>query len=630
MLSTGAFAQAGGTSAPAAAPETAPAQPATDATATDAPQQLPAETAPVDTQSLPSAQTLRDDDVINPIGTTSPLTPAPVSSPRQTFVSFRALAQGAADSLMEAFDVSAENDAIFDTDEVLKLKDQALDRVIRAASTLDLSSVAPATRRTVGINSVLLLEEVMDRIPLPDIADIPGAAEVNAGAATTGWTLPGTQIRMMRAEGPSGEPEFRFSAATVQALPEYYALVQNDPRLSADRIDFYQHFVTGPGFSTPIEFYRYVLELPPFLLTTYYEQALWQWIALGLVTLLTVGFIALLLRWEGRRAQSIVTLRRAFQRILLPIFIIIVLSIYHWVVDEIINLTGEVLVIFELAIELADSLSFALLAVFLFNLVAAMVIASPRFSAESLDASLIRLVLRVVGIVVAGYILFLGATEVGIPVYGIVAGLGVGGLAIALAVRPTLENFIGGIILYADRPVKVGDFCMFGDKLGTVETIGLRSTKVRGLDRTLMTVQNSDFAQMSITNFTRRDSNLLHTTIGLRYETTPAQMADVCEGLERMLKADDRVKNETVRVVFRSFGDYSLNVEIWAYVKSADWTEFLRIQQELLMHVMETVEACGAAFAFPSQTTYLASDTHGATLPAGENPFAAQMAPKPA
>ncbi len=586
--------------APAATTEQGSSQPAAETRESSTPQAAPATVAEADVDPAST--------VINPLNAGSPLAPAPISSPRQTFASFRALAQGAADALVEAFEISKTNDSLLDTPDILALKDQALDRLARAATTLDLSQAPPATRRTLGINSVLLLEEVMDRIPLPDLGDIPGDEEVAAGAAEAGWTLPGTQIRMMRGTGPAGEPEYRFSSDTLAALPGYYATVRDQPRLSADAIDFYQHFVTGPGLSMPIELYRYVLEMPPFMRATYLEQATWQWIALAIVTIGLVLLISGLMRFEMRRAQSVSQLRRAFHRVFLPVWIIVLLNVYHWVVDDIINLTGRVLELFELGIELAHAFSFALLAVLLFNLLAALVIASPRFRQESLDASLIRLVVRVVGIAVAGYILFMGATDVGIPVYGIVAGLGVGGLAIALAVRPTLENFIGGIILYADRPVKVGDFCKFGDKLGTVEAIGLRSTKVRSLDRTLMTVQNSDFAQMSITNFTRRDSNLMHTTIGLRYETAPAQMAAVCEALETMLKADDRVKDDTVRVVFRSFGEYALNVEIWAYVKSADWGEFLRIQQELYIGVMNTVEACGAAFAFPSQTTYLARD----------------------
>nr|WP_232372511.1 mechanosensitive ion channel family protein [Acuticoccus mangrovi] len=216
--------------------------------------------------------------------------------------------------------------------------------------------------------------------------------------------------------------------------------------------------------------------------------------------------------------------------------------------------------------------------------------------------------MRVLGLTVAGYIVFVGATRLGVPLYGVIAGLGVGGLAIALAVRPTLENFIGGIILYADRPVKVGDFCKFGDMLGTVEMIGLRSTKIRALDRTQVTVQNADFAQMSITNYTRRDSNLMQSTIGLRYETTPEQLSAIIEALAAMLRADERVDDKTVRVCFRGFGNYALNVEIWAYVRSADWGQFLKIQEDLFLKVMRIVAEEGSAFAIPAQTTYLGTD----------------------
>lgn len=92
-------------------------------------------------------------------------------------------------------------------------------------------------------------------------------------------------------------------------------------------------------------------------------------------------------------------------------------------------------------------------------------------------------------------------------------------------VRPTLENIVGGFILFADKPVRVGEFCLFGDKMGTVEEIGLRSTRIRALDRTVITVPNADFAQHQIINFTRRDQMLMQTTLGLRYETTPINCA---------------------------------------------------------------------------------------------------------
>jgi len=538
----------------------------------------------------------------------SPLAPAPTASPRQTFESFRSLAQGAADTLMAAFAASEKDDSLFDSAEVRALKRKAMLLLTRAASTLDLSAVPPANRRTVGISAVLQLEEVMDRITLPAPADIPDVGDVEAGAVPGGWTLPGTEIRMSPIESSSGEKRFLFSTETVSRLPAFYALVRDLPRHSPEKIDFYEHFVSAPGLSMPVEMYRYVLNFPDWLREIHHEQAMWQWLGLGLCAVIITAIILVVLRWEARWQRPQSALWGAARRLFTPLFVLCALALFDFIVDDIINLTGEVLAGTELVVEALMAITLAAFAVMVFNLIAAVIISSPRIRSESLDASLIRLVLRVLGFVVAGYIVFRGATQVGLPAYGVVAGLGVGGLAIALAVRPTLENFIGGIILYADRPVKVGDFCQFGDMLGTVEEIGLRSTKVRGLNRTLITVQNSEFSQMSLTNFTRRDSNLMSTTIGLRRETSAEQLSALIEALSDMLRSDPRVNADTVRVCFRAFGAYSLDVEIWAYVLIPDWTQFLKAQEDLFIKVMRIVEESGTALAFPSQTTYLGTD----------------------
>ena len=110
------------------------------------------------------------------------------------------------------------------------------------------------------------------------------------------------------------------------------------------------------------------------------------------------------------------------------------------------------------------------------------------------------------------------------PVYGIAAGLGVGGLAVALAAQPTIENLLGGMSLFADKPVRVGDVCKYGDAVGTIEAIGIRSARIRGEDRTLTTIPNAALAKMPIVNLSQRDRMLIQTVIGLRYETTPEQL----------------------------------------------------------------------------------------------------------
>ena len=196
----------------------------------------------------------------------------------------------------------------------------------------------------------------------------------------------------------------------------------------------------------------------------------------------------------------------------------------------------------------------------------------------------------------------------GFSVTALMAGLGVGGIAIALAAQKTVENLFGGVTLYGDRPVRVGDFCRFGDKVGTVEEIGIRSTRVRTLDRTLVTIPNAEFSNLQLENFAVRDRMRLFAMIGLRYETTPEQLRYVLVEVRRLLYAHECVTADPARIRFVGFGAYSLDLELFAYVDTADWNEFLGIREDIYLRIMDIIEASGTGFAFPSQTLYLGRD----------------------
>ena len=168
---------------------------------------------------------------------------------------------------------------------------------------------------------------------------------------------------------------------------------------------------------------------------------------------------------------------------------------------------------------------------------------------------------------------------------------------------------MGGFVLFADKPVRVGEFCSFGDKMGTVEEIGLRSTRIRGLDRTVITVPNADFAQMQIVNFTRRDMNLFQCKIGLRYETTPDQLRYVAAKIRKLLIQHSKVSPDPARVRLSEFGNSAYVLEVFAFVTAADWDEFLAIKEDLNLRIAEIVREFGTSFAFPSQTVYFTRDT---------------------
>jgi MscS family membrane protein len=186
----------------------------------------------------------------------------------------------------------------------------------------------------------------------------------------------------------------------------------------------------------------------------------------------------------------------------------------------------------------------------------------------------------------------------------ILAGLGVGGLAVALAAQKTIENLFGGISVIGDRPVLVGDVCRFGNETGTVTHIGLRSTRIRTADRTIISIPNSQFSSMALENISRRDKIWFHPTLNLRRDTTSDQLLEVLSSLREILSANPKVETGSLPVRFIGVGPYSLEVEVVAYINTTDYDEFLAQQQDLLLRMLQAVEKAGTALAVPLQENF--------------------------
>jgi MscS family membrane protein len=186
----------------------------------------------------------------------------------------------------------------------------------------------------------------------------------------------------------------------------------------------------------------------------------------------------------------------------------------------------------------------------------------------------------------------------------ILAGLGVGGLAVALAAQKTIENLFGGISVIGDRPVLVGDVCRFGDRIGTVMHIGLRSTRIRTPDRTVISVPNGQFSSMALENISGRDKIWFHPTLNLRRDTTSDQLLQVLASFDQILRSDPKVETGKIPVRFIGVGPFSLDVEVAVYVTTSDYDEFLALQQELLLKMLQAVERAGTALAVPLQESF--------------------------
>lgn len=209
---------------------------------------------------------------------------------------------------------------------------------------------------------------------------------------------------------------------------------------------------------------------------------------------------------------------------------------------------------------------------------------------------------RLIKIAFGVLVLFIILDNMGIDVTAGLAALGIGGIALALGAQKTLENFIGSLAIVIDQPVHIGDYCKIGAVAGTVEDIGMRSTRLRTNDRTLVTIPNGDLSNQTIENYARRNRFLISKKFSLRYDTKSAQVRKVVQRITEILKNEEAISDDKLPVRFIGFNPDGLLMEIFCYVNVTDNNEFLRVQEDLMLKILDAVEETGAFFAIPSQT----------------------------
>jgi MscS family membrane protein len=336
---------------------------------------------------------------------------------------------------------------------------------------------------------------------------------------------------------------------------------------------------------------------------------LWKWLSLFFCVFLAALFSYMIFRILRAFSKRLSAPKNRWPMILIPITIMIIIVGAEEFIRYSIRVTGEVMN----SITVVSTVFIVVMVIWaVFSLcraIAETIIALPRMREKSLDASLLRIGSRFLAFVIGVWIVIVSLRHLGADLIPLLAGLGVGGLAVALAAQRTLANFIGSLILYATKPVKPGDFCRYGDQIGTVEQIGLLSTQIRSLERTIITVPNAEFSEMKLDNFTMRDQRLLKTTLQLRYETTSEQMRYILAKLRELLLRHPKVAEVPLRVRFVDYGAYSKDVEIFAYLRCQDQETFLAIKEDILLRVEDIINEAGSGFAFPSQTAYLSRDT---------------------
>jgi MscS family membrane protein len=451
----------------------------------------------------------------------------------------------------------------------------------KAADYLDLRAMPKDRRATEGPVLARRLRTVLDRTLLIDVGQLSDSPEGDhedglparrerVGSIKT--SKGNVDVVLERVPLPDGTAGWKFASSVVALVPQLYA-----------------DFGDGPFAS----------RLPDVMLeVTILELRLWQWvgmillIALGaLLGWLTTGPLLRLLAVvvpEDRRHQSARLLSGLKAPLRLLVTTVVFAAGQHWLALGITVAQWVTLVRKTLT-----TLALTWLWLRVVDVVGAIVDDRLRIHGRAGAVGIVPLLRRTIKIFVAAIAVIVVVQNLGYDATGILAGLGVGGLALALAAQKTVENLFGGVMVIADQPVRVGDVCRFGNRIGTVEEIGFRSTRVRTPERSLVSIPNAEFSSTQIENLSVRDRMLLQATFGVKVGTSTAALRKLLPGLRRVIEQAPRVDPASISVRVVGLSLTSIDVEVVAYIQTRDWNEFLGIREDTFLAMLDVFDGAG-------------------------------------
>ncbi|MDP3009105.1 MAG: mechanosensitive ion channel family protein [Methylococcales bacterium] len=539
----------------------------------------------------------------------NPLKPIDTSSPRATlqgFIEFTNKAYSEGFGLINTYMNSSE--LYLTAEEIVALKEVRHSQK-SAERALDVNELPPATVDETSRRLMVQMKEVLDRIDIPAMESIPDA-QMMAKAEFKYWVIPNTEIRIQRVEKGARTGEYLFTPDTLNRLPEFYAKVKHLPYKANAAVGWYD-FVTYSPVGVALVLHNTVP--PRWFLTApdkqparvmFLDQPAWRW--LSIVIILGAGFIFVRLcfrlshYWSSRADSS-----AQWADLLCPISLVIVTPLGALIFGEVLRISDGVYQVFTLSLWTLFYLSLTWTVWVAGGAIAATVIAQERLLTSSIDSQLIRLVLRLITFILAIAILIAGADRIGLPAYSVLAGLGVGGLAVALAAQQTIANLIGSLIIMIEKPFKVGDSIKLKDTEGVVENVGFRSTRIRTLHNSLVTIPSSQIVNSTIDNMALRDYRQIQVTLNLTYDTPIEKIKAFVDGVKHILEAHPATRKDNYQVFFYQFGSHSLDIAVEFFLKVPDKMTELTERQRIFLDILRLAEDMKVEFAFPTQTLYI-------------------------
>ncbi len=463
----------------------------------------------------------------------------------------------------------------------------------RAAECLDLSSLPPSTRGGRGRELAAELKDVLDRTQLINVDEISGDPK---GAA---WTLPITEQQQIVLDR-LGDGRWLFTSATLEGLDETTVAVEKQ--------EIVEGVEKSVGIISVAQWLR--AKAPPSLRGRALSLEGWQWI--GLLLLILIGVAANRLAVAILQGPVMVGLRRwahevdseLVHRSLKPMGALAMILAW-WLGISFLGLPLAFLRWFSTLVEVVLVFTASLTAYRLVNVLGDVLDKRARQTTSRYDdllAPMIRTTLKVLVFVVAFIIL---ADSFERDLTGLLAGLGIGGLAFALAAQDTLGNLFGSLTVLLDRPFQVGDWVVVGSVEGTVEEVGFRSTRIRTFYNSKITLPNSQLTSAAVDNLGDRKYRRWSTRLGLAYDTPPEKIDAFCEGVKEIILRHPHTRKDYFHVALNEFGPSALEIMLYVFFVTPDWAEELKERHRLAIDIVRLAKELGVEFAFPTQTLYM-------------------------
>lgn len=478
-----------------------------------------------------------------------------------------------------------------------------------AIAALDLSDVNPVDRATVGASKAADLKAVMDRIKVVAFTEIPPES---TGETYVFYQDPGGAGSIVLSPVPDmDEPEmqaWRFSKGTLERLEALYLKYKDRPQV-AGRASGGEPRPWANQIRDSIHTTYPSMMKAPFYLRNY------QWV--GLLVLIGVGIVisrlltlimGLFIRYWFRRKgyEYDASLERDFIR---PIRI--ALMAWVWLYGlTLLGLAPFVLQNLRVAAFFLTAVGAVWASYRLVDIVGKYMTERALQSVSKHDDLLVPIIVRTlkIFIIVAGIVAF--AHQFSKDPASLLTGLGLGGLAFALAAKDVVANVFGSITILLDRPFRIGDWVTIGEIDGNVESVGIRSTRIRTFYNSLITVPNSAITNTHVDNMGRRRYRRIKTTLGVAYDTPPETIDAFCEGIRELIRKHPYTRKDYYHVYLNDFGESSLNILLYCFVETPEWGTELRERHRLLVDIIRLARALDVEFAFPTRTLFMREEAH--------------------